>query len=120
MLLLLSGPLRFTCWIFFWPSIKFYVLLSPNFALSPFYSLIWCGETGLNPPRKYFTDRSRVLLLLWIFYVFSVLCLLCLCVTVCLCLKVTCRERADPLALVCGVYCEFVTFPLVSWVRCGT
>ena len=22
--------------------------------------------------------------------------------------------------LVCGVYCEFVTFPLVSWVRCGT
>ena len=24
------------------------------------------------------------------------------------------------LALVCGVYCEFVTFPLVSWVRCGT
>ena len=25
-----------------------------------------------------------------------------------------------PLALVCGVFCEFVTFPLVSWVRCGT
>ena len=33
---------------------------------------------------------------------------------------VTCWERADLLALVCGVYCEFVTFPLVSWVRCGT
>ena len=30
------------------------------------------------------------------------------------------NERADLLALVCGVYCEFVTFPLVSWVRCGT
>ena len=29
-------------------------------------------------------------------------------------------ERADLLALVCGVYCEFVTFPLVYWVRCGT
>ena len=29
-------------------------------------------------------------------------------------------ERADLLALVCGVFCEFVTFPLVSWVRCGT
>ena len=29
-------------------------------------------------------------------------------------------ERADLLALVGGVYCEFVTFPLVSWVRCGT
>ena len=23
-------------------------------------------------------------------------------------------------ALACGVFCEFVTFPLVSWVRCGT
>ena len=29
-------------------------------------------------------------------------------------------ERADRLALVCGVFCEFVFFPLVSWVRCGT
>ena len=29
-------------------------------------------------------------------------------------------ERANLLALVCGVCCEFVTFPLVSWVRCGT
>ena len=26
----------------------------------------------------------------------------------------------DLLALVSGVYYEFVTFPLVSWVRCGT
>ena len=28
-------------------------------------------------------------------------------------------ERADLLALVCDVYCEVVTFPLVSLVRCG-
>ena len=51
----------------------------------------------------------------------SVLCLLCF-VRVCLYVLcvVTCWERADLLALVCGVYCEFVTFPLVSWVRCGT
>ena len=27
---------------------------------------------------------------------------------------------SDFLALVCGVFCEIVTFPLVSWVRCGT
>ena len=27
------------------------------------------------------------------------------------CLVVTCRERADLLALVCGVYCDFVSFP---------
>ena len=27
------------------------------------------------------------------------------------CLVVTCRERTDLLALVCDVYCDFVTFP---------
>ena len=46
----------------------------------------------------------------------SVLCLLCLCVR----LFIFGWERADLLALVCGVCCEFVTFLLVSWVRCGT
>ena len=37
-----------------------------------------------------------------------------------MCLVVTCRERGDLLAVVCGVYCESVTFLLVSWVRCGS
>ena len=37
-----------------------------------------------------------------------------------MCLVVTCLERADFLALVCVYNCEFVVFPLVSWVRCGT
>ena len=35
-----------------------------------------------------------------------------LCVSVYMCFGVTCWERADLLALVCGVYYEFVTFPL--------
>ena len=43
-----------------------------------------------------------------------------LCAFVYICFVVTCWERADLLALVCGVYYEFVTFPLVSWGRCGT
>ena len=43
-----------------------------------------------------------------------------LCTFVYMCFVVTCWEKADLLALVCGVYHEFVTFPLVSWVRCGT
>ena len=42
----------------------------------------------------------------------SVLCLLCLCASVYMCFVVTCWERADLLAFVCGVFCEFVTFPL--------
>ena len=37
-----------------------------------------------------------------------------------MCYVVTCWERADLLALVCVSNCDFVTFPLVSWVRCGT
>ena len=37
-----------------------------------------------------------------------------------MCLVITCWERADLLAVARGVYCLFVTFPLVSWVRCGT
>ena len=54
-------------------------------------------------------------------YVFVLSCVCyVLCTSVCMCFVVTCWERADLLALVCGVFCEFVTFPLVSWVRCGT
>ena len=75
----------------------------------------------LSPPVKYFTDRSKAVLLLWIFYVFVLSCVCyVLCASVYMCFLVTCWERADLLALVCGVFCEFVTFPLVSWVRCGT
>ena len=43
-----------------------------------------------------------------------------LCASVYMCHVVTCWESADLLALVGGVYYEFVTFPLVSWFRCGT
>ena len=46
--------------------------------------------------------------------------LFCLVFAMSLCASVYMWERADLLALVCGVYYEFVTFPLVSWVRCGT
>ena len=65
--------------------------------------------------------NHRQVLLLWIFYVFV---LSCVCYVLCasgyMCFVVTCWERADLLALVCGVYCEFVTFQLVSWVRFDT
>ena len=39
--------------------------------------MLVCLETGLNPPVKYFTDRSKALLHLWIIYVISVLFVLC-------------------------------------------
>ena len=53
-------------------------------------------------------------------FLFCLVFVMSLCASVYMCFVVTCWERADLLALVCGVCCEFVTFPLVSWVRCGT
>ena len=53
-------------------------------------------------------------------FLFCLVFAMSLCASVYMRLVVTCWERADLLALSCGVYCEFVTSPLVSWVRCGT
>ena len=53
-------------------------------------------------------------------FLFCLVFAMSLCVSVYMCFVVTCWERADLLALDCGVYYEFVTFPLVSWARCGT
>ena len=53
-------------------------------------------------------------------FLFCLVFAIFLCASVYMCFVVTCWERADLLALVCDVYYEFVTFPLVSWVRCGT
>ena len=44
----------------------------------------WRRETDLSPPVKYFTDRSREVLLLWIFYVFVLSCVCYVFVRVCL------------------------------------
>ena len=53
-------------------------------------------------------------------YLFCLVFAMSLCASVYMCFVLSCWERADLLVLVCGVFCEFVTFPLVSWVRCGT
>ena len=103
------------------------VIVTFGFAYISFTSFLkflclcfWCHKM-VYPPVKYFTDRSKAVLLLWIFYVFVLSCVCyVLCASVYMCFVVTCWERADLLALVCGVFCEFVTFPLVSWVKCGT
>ena len=53
-------------------------------------------------------------------FLFRLVFAVSLCASVYMCFVVTCWEGADLLALVCGVYCKFATFPLVSWVRYGT
>ena len=45
---------------------------------------VLCKQFG-RPPVKYFTDRPKAVLLLWIFYVFSVFRLLCLCARLFMC-----------------------------------
>ena len=74
-----------------------------------------------RPPVKYFTDRSRAVLLLLIFYVFSVLSLLRLCARLFICAlwSPAGKGLTSWLSFVVSNG-EFVTFPLVSWVRCGT
>ena len=67
----------------------------------------------LTVPRRYFFCVSFM-------FLFCLVFAMSLCASVYMCFVVTCWERADLLALVGSVYCEFVTFPLVFWVRCGT
>ena len=56
-----------------------------------------------------------------LFCFFSVLCLLCLCARLFICalLSPAGKGLASWLSFVVSI-CAFVTFSLVSWVRCGT
>ena len=82
---------------------------------------------GLSPPVKYFTDCSKAVSsfvdLLCVF--FSVLCLPCRCARLFICAlwspagKELTSRLTSRLSFEVSI-CEFVTFPLVSWVRCGT
>ena len=68
-----------------------------------------------------FTDRSKAVLLLWTIHVISVLCLLCFRAR----LFIGALWSPAGKGLISWLSfvmsnCEFVTFPLVSWVRCGS
>ena len=45
---------------------------------------VGADKTSLSPPVKYFTDRSKAVLLLWLFYVFVLSCVCYVFVRVCL------------------------------------
>ena len=69
-------------------------------------------KTGLSPPVNYFTDRSKAVRLLWIFCFFCLAFVMPLCASVYMCLVVTCWERADLLALFCGILLWVGHFPI--------
>ena len=80
----------------------------------------WLVFSYLGPPVGCFTDRIKAILLLWIFYLFSVLCLLCLCACLPICAMWSPAGKGLSYRLSFVVSNrEFVTFALVSWVRCG-
>ena len=77
-------------------------------------------ETGLSPPVKYFTGRSKVGLLLWIIYVISVFFLLCFRALLFIdALWSPAGKELTSWLLFEMFSCEVVTFPLVCWVRWG-
>ena len=73
----------------------------------------WCHKTSLSPPVKYFTDRSKATLLLWIFYV----CLSYVCYAfVIVCLYVPCGHllgKGWPLGS--RLWCLAVSLSLFHW-----
>ena len=60
-------------------------------------------QLGLSPTFKYFTDRSKAVLLLWIICVIYVLCVCHAFASVYCYLELTCCEMVDLLALVSDV-----------------
>ena len=77
-------------------------------------------ETGLSPPVKYFTDLSRRYFFCGYFILFCLVFVMPLCASVYLCLMVTCWKGLTSWLSFVVYICGFVTFPLVTWVRCGT
>ena len=70
-------------------------------------------ETGLSPPVKYFTDRSKRYFFCGSFmFLFCLVFAMSLCTSVYMYFVVTCWERADLLALVCGVLLWVCHFPI--------
>ena len=73
--------------------------------------IIKCLEISLINPRNGGTSFVDLLC------IFCLVFAMHLCSSGFMCFVVTCWERADLLALVCGVNCVFVTFPLISLVQ---
>ena len=79
-----------------------------------FLGCAWRRETGLSPPVKYLTDGSKAVLLCGSFMFF-----LCALLFIFALWSPAGKGLTSWLSFVVS-NCEFVTFPLVYWVRCGT
>ena len=75
-----------------------------------------CRKTGLSPPVKYFTDRSKVGSFM---FFLSCVCYAFVRLFICALWSPAGKGLTSWLSFAVS-YCEFVTFPLVSWVSYGT
>ena len=76
--------------------------------------VVWRRKTSLSPPVNYFTDRSKAVLLLGIFYVFFLSCVCYAFVRVCL--YVPCGHllgKGWPLGS--RLWCLTVSLPFPHW-----
>ena len=103
------------------PTSHEYTITIPTVLLLPIWPSL--SETRSNSkmvsvPRRYFFFGSFMGFLV-VFFVF--LCLLCLCARLFICAlwSPAGKGLTSWLSFVVS-NCEFVTFPLVFWVRCGT
>ena len=75
----------------------------------------------VKPSSKYFTDRSKAVSFCGFFMVFFYLVFaMPLCASVYLAFWSPAVKGLTILLLFVVSNCEFVAFPLVSWIRCGT
>ena len=79
------------------------------------------GDWFKPSSKKKITDRSIAVLLLWIINVISVVCLLCFCTRLFIFASWSPAGKGltSWLSFVMS-NCDFVTFQLVSFIRCGT
>ena len=75
--------------------------------------------TRLRPPVKYYTDPSKAVLLLWIIYVFCLVFVMFRARLFSDAFWSPAENGLTSLLLFVMSNWEVVTFPLVSWVRCG-
>ena len=73
----------------------------------------------LSPPVKYFTDRSKAVLLLLIFFFLSCVCYAFVRLFICALWSHAGKVLTSWLSFVVS-NCVLANFPLLSWVRCGT
>ena len=101
---------------FFCSGIQFYLKLSLFLCLVSllYLDLYVLGDDALISKGSFMQVKG-------VFYVFSVLRLLCLCVRLFICAlwSPAGKGLTSWFSFVVS-NCEFVTFPLVSWIRCGT